>query len=85
MCGIAAVFAYGESAPPVDRDEVLKMRERMFSRGPDGKGEWFSDDGRVANNFSDSLWKLPPDRLIRAGHQQFLALWRECVETSADR
>lgn len=23
------------------------MRERMFSRGPDGSGEWFSDDGRV--------------------------------------
>jgi asparagine synthase (glutamine-hydrolysing) len=47
MCGIAAVFAYGESAPPVDRDEVRTMRERMYSRGPDGDGEWFSDDGRV--------------------------------------
>jgi asparagine synthase (glutamine-hydrolysing) len=47
MCGIAAVFAYGEAALPVDREEVLKMRERMFSRGPDGEGEWFSDDGRV--------------------------------------
>src|SRR5207302_9396463 len=47
MCGIAAVFAYGESASPVDREEVLKMRERMLSRGPDGAGEWFSDDGRV--------------------------------------
>jgi asparagine synthase (glutamine-hydrolysing) len=47
MCGIAAVFAYGESAPPVDREEVLNMRERMLSRGPDGAGQWFSDDGRV--------------------------------------
>ena len=47
MCRIAAVFAYGESAPPVDRDEVLLMREQMFSRGPDGSGEWFSDDRRV--------------------------------------
>ena len=46
MCGIAATFNYGEFSP-VDRDEVLKMRERMFSRGPDGEGEWFSDDGRV--------------------------------------
>ena len=47
MCGIAAIFAYGEAAPPVDRDEVLAMRERMFARGPDGAGEWFSEDGRV--------------------------------------
>src|SRR6266851_9364015 len=47
MCGIAAVFAYGEAAPPVDRAEVLRMRERMYSRGPDGEGEWFSSDGRV--------------------------------------
>jgi asparagine synthase (glutamine-hydrolysing) len=47
MCGIAAVFAYGESASPVDREEVLRMRERMLSRGPDGAGEWFSEDGRV--------------------------------------
>jgi asparagine synthase (glutamine-hydrolysing) len=47
MCGIAAIFAYGEAAPPVDRDEVMAMRERMFSRGPDGAGEWFSEDGRV--------------------------------------
>jgi asparagine synthase (glutamine-hydrolysing) len=47
MCGIAAVFAYGAAAAPVDRDEVRAMRERMFSRGPDGDGEYFSDDGRV--------------------------------------
>ena len=47
MCGIAAIFAYGEAAPPVDRDEVLRIREQMHSRGPDGEGEWFSSDGRV--------------------------------------
>src|SRR5439155_19239506 len=47
MCGIAAIFAYGEAAPLVDRDEVLRMRERMSARGPDGDSEWFSDDGRV--------------------------------------
>jgi asparagine synthase (glutamine-hydrolysing) len=47
MCGIAAIFAYGESAPPVDRAEVVRMREQMFVRGPDGEGEWFSEDGRI--------------------------------------
>src|SRR5436190_21580449 len=47
MCGIAAIFAYGQSAPPVDRAEVIRMREQMFARGPDGTGEWFSENGRV--------------------------------------
>jgi asparagine synthase (glutamine-hydrolysing) len=47
MCGIAAVFAYSESAPPVDREEVLRVRDHMLSRGPDGEGLWFSDDRRV--------------------------------------
>src|ERR1700726_3925563 len=47
MCGVAAIFAYGQSAPPVDRDEIRRMRDRMASRGPDGEGEWFSNDGRV--------------------------------------
>src|SRR6266436_8644612 len=47
MCGIVATFAYGAGAPPVDRAEVIRMREQMFARGPDGEGEWFSENGRV--------------------------------------
>ena len=47
MCGIAAIFAYGESAPPVDRDELLRIRDQMESRGPDGIGEWISADRRI--------------------------------------
>src|SRR5205814_6591090 len=46
MCGIAAVFNYGEFNP-VNRAEVIRMREQMFVRGPDGEGEWFSEDGRI--------------------------------------
>src|SRR5436190_7621188 len=46
MCGIAAVFNYGEFNP-VNRAEVIRMREQMFARGPDGEGEWFSEDGRI--------------------------------------
>jgi asparagine synthase (glutamine-hydrolysing) len=46
MCGIAAVFNYGEFNP-VDRAEVIRMRDQMFVRGPDGEGEWFSEDGRI--------------------------------------
>ncbi|MGQ0663932.1 MAG: asparagine synthase (glutamine-hydrolyzing) [Pseudomonadota bacterium] len=48
MCGIVAFFAYGAEAPPVDPGELRTIREAMAHRGPDGAGEWFSADGRVA-------------------------------------
>ena len=47
MCGIAALFAYHNSAPPIERDELLAIRDQMTSRGPDGEGEWISPDRRV--------------------------------------
>src|ERR1019366_4827611 len=47
MCGIAGIFAYRDPAPPVDRDELLRIREAMIKRGPDGAGLWVSDDGRI--------------------------------------
>lgn len=48
MCGIAGVFAYEDSAPPVDEAELLRIREHMVRRGPDGAGLWISPDRRVA-------------------------------------
>ena len=47
MCGIAGIFAYHDAAPPVDREELLRIREAMRLRGPDGAGLWISVDGRV--------------------------------------
>lgn len=47
MCGINGIFAYGADAPPVDREELLRSREAMRSRGPDAAEQWISDDGRV--------------------------------------
>ncbi len=47
MCGVAGVYAYSSSAPPVDRAELRAVRDHMAARGPDGSGEWFSDDRRV--------------------------------------
>jgi asparagine synthase (glutamine-hydrolysing) len=47
MCGIAGIFAYRESAPPVDREELLRIREAMIARGPDGAGLWISPDRRI--------------------------------------
>jgi len=47
MCGVAGVYAYHPNAPQIDREELIKIRDHMASRGPDGKGEWYSSDGRV--------------------------------------
>ena len=47
MCGINGVFAYKDTAPPVEREEVLRVRDSMSVRGPDGEGLWMSDDRRV--------------------------------------
>lgn len=47
MCGLAAIFNYRQPVAPVDRDELLRIREAMFNRGPDGSGHWISDDQRI--------------------------------------
>lgn len=47
MCGIVTIFAYDSNAKPVNRQELLWIRDRMTARGPDGCGEWYSPDGRV--------------------------------------
>ena len=47
MCGIAAIFAYESQSPSVDREELLRIREAMRVRGPDGSGSWLSQNGRV--------------------------------------
>jgi len=47
MCGIAGIVAYRETAPRVDRAELLAVRESMAVRGPDGAGLWTSPDERT--------------------------------------
>lgn len=47
MCGVAAIFSFHSAAPPVDRTELVRIRDYMRARGPDSKGEWYSDDGRL--------------------------------------
>jgi len=47
MCGIAGIYSYHEDAPPVDQAELMRIRERMIPRGPDGAGMWVSEDRRV--------------------------------------
>src|SRR5438876_972458 len=47
MCGINAIFAYRDTAPAVDREELIATRECMRSRGPDASSMWIAPDGRV--------------------------------------
>ena len=47
MCGLAGTFAYDERAAPVDEAELLRVRDHMKARGPDGAGLWLSEDQRV--------------------------------------
>src|SRR5215471_3585888 len=46
MCGIAAIFSY-RNGPPVSESELLAIRDRMTSRGPDGAGIWLSEDKSI--------------------------------------
>ena len=47
MCGIAGIYAYHYAANSVDRPELRRIRDHMAARGPDGLGEWYSQDERV--------------------------------------
>ncbi len=46
MCGIVTIFNYNSDGP-VDRSELIRIRDYMTKRGPDGHGEWYSKDNRV--------------------------------------
>ncbi|HSJ09541.1 MAG TPA: asparagine synthase (glutamine-hydrolyzing), partial [Longimicrobiales bacterium] len=45
MCGIAGVYAFDDR--PVCTKELVRMRDAMVHRGPDGAGVWSSEDSRV--------------------------------------
>jgi asparagine synthase (glutamine-hydrolysing) len=47
VCGINGVFAYHIAASNVDGAEIVRVRDRMAARGPDGEGLWIAPDRRV--------------------------------------
>jgi asparagine synthase (glutamine-hydrolysing) len=47
MCGINGIFAYNAAASPPNRRELIATRDAMALRGPDGSGEWWSEDRRM--------------------------------------
>ncbi|MBT6116903.1 MAG: asparagine synthetase B, partial [Rhodospirillaceae bacterium] len=40
-------MGYAEDAPPVDRAELLRVRDSMLVRGPDDAGDWLCKSDRV--------------------------------------
>jgi asparagine synthase (glutamine-hydrolysing) len=46
MCGIVALVNYAGAG--VSREELIRVRDAMAARGPDGEGLWISADERVA-------------------------------------
>ncbi|MEM9357044.1 MAG: asparagine synthase (glutamine-hydrolyzing) [Pseudomonadota bacterium] len=48
MCAINGIFAYHYAANDISRNELLKTRDAMANRGPDGDGAWFDVNGRIA-------------------------------------
>ncbi|MBX9633661.1 MAG: asparagine synthase (glutamine-hydrolyzing), partial [Magnetospirillum sp.] len=47
MCGLAAILAGSKASAPVNGDELIRIRDAMVARGPDGSGLWLSADGGV--------------------------------------
>jgi asparagine synthase (glutamine-hydrolysing) len=47
MCGINGILAYHYAANPIDRAELIRTRDHMAARGPDGMGEWIGKDDRI--------------------------------------
>jgi asparagine synthase (glutamine-hydrolysing) len=48
MCGINGILRLSDAAPAIDRDELLRTRDAMTARGPDGAGAWIDEGGQVA-------------------------------------
>lgn len=42
MCGINGILRLHPGAPRIDQDELLRTRDAMTARGPDGAGLWIS-------------------------------------------
>ncbi len=47
MCGLNGIFAYNLAAGPPHREELIATRDHMAARGPDGFGEYWSEDRRL--------------------------------------
>jgi sugar phosphate isomerase/epimerase len=68
-------------------DGVADIKGMLRSLDAGGFSGWYeleilSDDGRVEQDFPDSLWRRDPLEVVTAGRAQFLTLWdarNECI------
>jgi asparagine synthase (glutamine-hydrolysing) len=51
MCGIVGALSFEESGYAVTAPYLVRMRDTMIHRGPDGDGLWISDDRTVGFGF----------------------------------
>lgn len=65
MCGIAGIYAFSNDTPPINTEELIRIRDTMINRGPDGKGLWVSENKRCALAHR----RLAVIDLSDAGHQ----------------
>ena len=47
MCGIAGVFVSDDNEFKVSNTWLSEIRDEMIHRGPDGYGNWISNDEKV--------------------------------------
>jgi asparagine synthase (glutamine-hydrolysing) len=47
MCGIVGAFNFSSNSFKITEPYLVKMRDTMLHRGPDGGGVWISNDGKV--------------------------------------
>lgn len=47
MCGIVGTLSFNNSSFTVTESYIIRMRDTMIHRGPDGSGVWVSDDRRT--------------------------------------
>ena len=69
MCGVAGIYAYGARAEKPSEIELLKIRDRMISRGPDDAGLWWSPDQKLG--FAHR--RLAIQDLSERGHQPMVS------------
>lgn len=47
MCGLAGILSFSQSDFRVSEGDLVRMRDTMVHRGPDGAGVWISPNGKV--------------------------------------
>jgi sugar phosphate isomerase/epimerase len=61
-------------------DGVIPLPEIFAALEAGGFNGWYdlevlSDNGLFGNDYADSVWKLPPEQIVRKGRDGFLRAW----------